>query len=67
MGTMGLLSPEDNPFQTVGGLVDCVQNRKLGACTSPSEVYPAGKLQWLFTVVAFAVVKGLIKEMLNIK
>ena len=34
----------------VGGrVVGCVQGRELGARTSPSEVYPAGKLHLHFT------------------
>ena len=32
-----------------GGLVVCVQSREPGACALPSDVYPAGKLQWHFT------------------
>ena len=54
-------------------LVSCIQNRELGALGLPSEVYPAGNLQWHFTcsfdfrhslrlpfVADFAVLKGLI-------
>ena len=39
------------PFRAVEGvvLVVCVQSRELGARASPSEFYPAGKLQWQFT------------------
>ena len=53
--------------------VGCVQSREFGVRTSPSEVYPAGKLQWHFTCgfdfrhgvwlpfeAALAVLKGLI-------
>ena len=56
-----------------GGVVGCVQGRELGARTSPSEVYPAGKLHWHFTCgldfkhslwlpfeTAFAVLKELL-------
>ena len=32
-----------------GGLVGCVQSRKLGARASPSEDYPADKLRRHFT------------------
>ena len=57
----------------MGGLVDCVQNRELAGRTSPSEVSPAGKLQWHFNrdfdfrhslrlpfAAAFVVLKGLM-------
>ena len=53
----------------------CVESRELGAHASPSEVYPARKLQWHFTcgfdfrhsqwlpfVAAFAVLKGLMPD-----
>ena len=35
----------NGPFKTVEELMVCVQSRELGARASPSEVYPAGKLQ----------------------
>ena len=37
------------PFKAVGEHMGCVQGWRFGARASPSEVYPAGKLQWHFT------------------
>ena len=51
VGAMGPFWPGDSPFRAVcvcvwgRGLVGCAQSRELGARASPSEVYPAGKLQ----------------------
>ena len=55
----------------MGQLMGCIQSRELSAHASPSEVYPAGKLQWHFTcgfdfslwlpfAGGFAALKGLL-------
>ena len=74
-----VLFGRDGPFRAVGGgsPVLCPKSRARRSCSPPSEVYPAGKLQWHFTcgfdgrhslwlsfVTAFAVLKGLMNQLM---